>query len=80
LKFRRQRLAPTSDAPPLGGDPLGQSFNFFLELGHLLLRARHLERHKQQKHGGIWFLISSASDFQINWIRPALVERSGRHG
>jgi hypothetical protein len=36
----------------------------------LRLRARHLKRHKQQKHGGIWFLISSASDFQINWIWP----------
>jgi hypothetical protein len=26
------------DAPPLGGNPLSQSLNFFLELSHLPLR------------------------------------------
>jgi hypothetical protein len=35
LKVRRGPLRLALDAPSLGGNPLSQSLNFFLELGHL---------------------------------------------
>ena len=38
LKLRHGPLGLVADALSLGGNPLGQSLKFFLELGHLLLR------------------------------------------
>jgi hypothetical protein len=59
LKVQRGLLGLAADALSLGGDLLGQPLKFLLELGHgcspsLILRARFLEGHKQQKRG-IWF-------------------------
>jgi hypothetical protein len=56
LRFRRGPLGLAADALSLGGDLLSQPLKFLLELGHgcspsLILRARFLERHKQQKDG-----------------------------